>query len=85
MLKAEKFYINKYRNWSGDLRRSLEREFKLRCVLGSEGVEAGLALLGDTREQLLDLGNCSAGVEALRAGLGTVHDGVAAVHGEGVS
>ena len=34
-------------------------------------------LLGDARQQLLDLGDGTAGVEALGAGLGAVHDGVA--------
>ena len=51
-------------------------------LLGSPGdgrgaCEAGLSLLGDTGQQLLDLGDGSAGIEALGTGLGAVHDGVA--------
>ena len=38
---------------------------------------AGLALLGDSRQQLLDLGDGTARVEALGTGLRAVHDGVA--------
>ena len=36
------------------------------------------------RQLFLDVGNCLAGVEVLRAGLGAVHDGVAAVELEAV-
>ena len=50
-------------------------------LLGSPGDGGGagkarLSLLSDTGQQLLDLGDGSAGVEALGAGLGAVHDGV---------
>ena len=34
-------------------------------------------LLGDARQQLLDLCDGAAWVEALRTGLGAIHDGVA--------
>ena len=46
--------------------------------------EAGLPLLGDPRQQLLDLSDGATGVEALGTGLGAVHDGVTPVHTEGV-
>jgi len=35
-----------------------------------------LALLGDARQKLLDLGDGTSGVEALGTGLRAVHDGV---------
>ena len=43
---------------------------------GGGAFEAGLPLLSDACQQLLDLGDGSARVEALGAGLGAVHDGV---------
>ena len=44
---------------------------------GGGSAESGLALLGDAGQELLDLGDGAAGVQALGAGLGAVHDGVA--------
>ena len=46
---------------------------------GGGATEPGLSLLGDTRQQLLNLGNGAARIEALRASLGAVHDGVTSV------
>ena len=43
---------------------------------GGGATEPGLSLLGDTRQQLLNLGNGAARIEALGTGLGAVHDGV---------
>ena len=43
---------------------------------GGGAAEARLSLLGDPRQQLLDLGNGAARIETLGAGLGAVHDGV---------
>ena len=43
---------------------------------GRRPAQPRLPLLRDPREQLLDLGDGAAGVEALGAGLGAVHDGV---------
>ena len=67
-----------------ELWKSLFSSDKLLHLLGSPGngggaSEARLSLLSDTGEQLLDLGDGSAGVEALGAGLGAVHDGVTSV------
>lgn len=47
-------------------------------------LQAGGVLLGDAGQQLLDLGDGLARVEALRAGPGAVHDRVAPVHAERV-
>ena len=44
---------------------------------GGGASKAGLPLLGDPGQQLLDLGDGTAGIESLGAGLGAVHDGVA--------
>ena len=52
---------------------------------GSCSLHPRLALLSDACQQLLNLSNCSAWVETLWAGLGTVHDSVAPVHGERIS
>ena len=49
---------------------------------GSSG-HARLALLADSGQQLLDLGNGPAGVQTLGAGLGAIHDGVAPLKNEG--
>ena len=67
-----------------ELWKSLFSSEELLDLLGSPGNGGGagqawLSLLSDTSEQLLDLGDGSAGVEALGAGLGAVHDGVASV------
>ena len=43
---------------------------------GGSAAETGLSLLGDTRQQLLNLGDSAARIEALGTGLGAVHDGV---------
>ena len=43
---------------------------------GRRPAQPRLPLLRDPRQQLLDLGDGAAGVEALGAGLGAVHDGV---------
>lgn len=43
---------------------------------GGGATQAGLSLLSDARQQLLDLSNGAARVEALGTGLGAVHDGV---------
>ena len=43
---------------------------------GGGAAEARLSLLGDTRQQLLNLGDSAARIETLGAGLGAVHDGV---------
>jgi len=51
----------------------------------SSSLESRFSLLGDTSQELLDLGDGSAGVEALGAGLGAVHDGVTSVDTEGIS
>jgi len=51
---------------------------------GSRPSEARLSLIGNSCQQLLDLSNSSAWVEALGTGLGAVHDCVAPVHTEGV-
>jgi len=45
---------------------------------GSSG-HSGLALLADSSQQLLDLGNGPARVQSLGTSLGAVHDGVAPV------
>ena len=47
-------------------------------------LQARLSLVGNARQQLLDLSDGLSRVEALGAGLRAVHDGVASVHGEGV-
>jgi len=52
---------------------------------GGGALQAGLALVGDAGQQLLDLGDGPAGVEALGTSLGAVHDGVTSVYAEGVS
>ena len=64
-----------------ELWKSLFSSEELLHLLGCPGDgrgagEARLSLLSNTSEQLLDLGDGSAGVEALGAGLGAVHDGV---------
>ena len=52
----------------------------MRLVSGSGdwscSCQSWLSLLGDASQQLLDLGDGSAGVETLGAGLGAVHDSV---------
>jgi len=60
------------------------------CLFGGSGdgggaLHAGLALVCDAGQQLLDLGDGTAGVEALGTSLGAVHDGVTSVNTEGVS
>merc|ERR1719232_64292 len=48
----------------------------------SSSLETRFALLGNSCQQLLDLGDGSAGVQSFGAGLGAVHDGVASVNTE---
>jgi len=52
---------------------------------GGGAFEPWLALVGNACQQLLDLSDGLAGVEALGAGLGAVHDGVTPVHRERIS